>query len=100
MQTDRYVGTTVPAERSVSEDDSARCPVRRLATSPVPMKEGRLPAAGRRTDQLAREAVEFLIAFFAERQPHANLRARVSEVVSEIELTGTYRHTEAELQFG
>lgn len=48
----------------------------------------------------ALEAEEFLHMFHAEHPTAGNVDRRVAWVQAEIELTGTYRHTTAELTFG
>ncbi|HEY0816164.1 MAG TPA: nitric oxide synthase oxygenase [Pseudonocardia sp.] len=58
-----------------------------------------VPAVAQRTVNLA-DATAFLEQLHAEDLPPTPLRRRLQQVKAEIEQTGTYVHTEAELAFG
>jgi nitric-oxide synthase len=66
----------------------AGAPVRRPADDP--------PRDG---DRVA-EAEDFLITFYRERRPGEDPWPHIAEVRADLERTGTYHHTSAELQFG
>src|SRR5689334_7644731 len=58
------------------------------------------PGDPRRTAAPARKASTFLEQFHAETNPPYPLRRRLRRVRAEIDRTGTYVHTEAEMEFG
>lgn len=71
------------------------------AVSGCPLGHGGQPAEVQddRRDIKA-EAEEFLTLYYREEQPHQTPEPRITAVREEIETTGTYRHTAAELTFG
>ncbi|GAA3049277.1 hypothetical protein GCM10010484_46560 [Actinokineospora globicatena] len=94
----------VPAVPAATQ---ARCPVPTAATPLIPAQTGTwAPPAEQRTsvrpDGVADvdEAVEFLELFHAENPGAGPAAKRIAWVRAEIELTGSYRHTTAELAHG
>ncbi|NUK02508.1 nitric oxide synthase oxygenase [Streptomyces lunaelactis] len=89
----RRTGTRVEAhEWADAQAPDARCPVGH-AEQPVAG-----PPASRR--ELVDEAEEFLRLHHREEEASGDLAARIAAVHAEIEATGTYRHTAAELAYG
>jgi nitric-oxide synthase, bacterial len=88
MHTDSYVRSNRAPTARISADDAPQCPSQQQRTTGSP------------TD-LIPAAIEFLGMLAEERRPSGlDLRARIDEVIAEIELTGTYRHTTLELRYG